>query len=86
MTFEDVAQQYFDPLAHAQRLVLRYLCEILLRGTYTMLPASVTIDPIRTLTLFINPSFYAEKTCKIPLLTKSKNAWQNGSLPAKNFS
>jgi hypothetical protein len=38
MTFEDVAQQYFDPLTQTQRVVIRYHCNILLRGTYTMFP------------------------------------------------
>jgi hypothetical protein len=38
MTFEAVALQYFDPLTQTQRVVIRYDCNILLRGTYTMLP------------------------------------------------
>jgi hypothetical protein len=38
MTSEDVAQQYFDSLTQTQRVVIRYHCKILLRGTYTMSP------------------------------------------------
>jgi hypothetical protein len=40
MTFEDVAQQYFDPLTQVQRLMLRHRCRILCRGTYTIFPGN----------------------------------------------
>jgi hypothetical protein len=67
MTLEDIAQQYCDPLTQTQGLVLRCQCTILFRECTQFCPASVTIDPIRTLTLVINPSFNAEIICNIAL-------------------
>jgi hypothetical protein len=79
MTFEDVAQQYFDPLTQAQRVVPRYRCKILLRGTHTMFPgigddrshlnANASQKPLLKL---------RRKNLQHPPLTKSKNAGKTG--------
>jgi hypothetical protein len=85
MTFEDVVQQYFDPLAQTQRAVRRYRCKILLRGTHTMFPG---IGDDRS---HLNANASHKPLLELPgknlqhsPLTKLKRR-QTRSLPAINF-